>query len=293
MAEEIFDAGFIESLENLSLHFKTAANNVYSGGRRSKAHGSTVEFSDFREYSPGDDFRRIDWNAYARFEKFFVKLFLDEKQLHVRVFLDVSRSMDWGEPNKSVTARRLAAAFSYLAIRSLDRASILTIAEDVRELYTGVTGRTAFYQGLEKLSRLEFKGESQLAESVKSYHNIKPGDGVSVIISDFLTDSDYKSLIDYFLYYRQQVLVLHVLSPDELQPELFGRTRLMDSETKAFKDMEINMNTLSVYAETLRSFLAELEGFCASRGVYYIQVNSEESVESVLLKKGYKLGFIG
>ena len=292
MSGTLFDEGFMSKLENMSLHFKNAVNSVYTGGRRSKSHGSTVEFSDFREYTPGDDYRRIDWNAYARFEKFFIKLYLDEKQLHTRILLDTSKSMDFGEPNKGFLAKRLAAAFAYMAIGSLDRASIYSVSEHMEHVCSGIEGRNAFYKSLERLAAVPFKGESRLFECVKDIRNIYRGDGAAIIISDLLTDSDYKAMIDYLLYYKQQIILVHILSPDELNPQYSGRVRLLDSEGNDNRDLDITPRTLDLYKRTLRSFMDDIASFCAKRGVYLLQISSDESLESILLGKGHSLGII-
>ena len=292
MEERLFDETFMAKLENMSLHFRNAVNTVYSGGRRSKSHGSTVEFSDFREYAPGDDYRRIDWNAYARFEKFFVKLYLDEKQLHTRILLDTSKSMDFGDPNKGFVSKRLAAAFAYMAIGSLDRASVVSMSEHADYVCNSIEGRNAFYKALERLESIPFKGESRLFESVKEIRNIHRGDGAAIIISDLLTDSDYKGMIDYLLYYNQQVILVHILSPQEINPEYAGRIRLIDSEDNDFRDIEMSPRTLELYKKTLEGYKEEIASFCAKRGVYLMQISSDESLESILFGKGYKLGIV-
>lgn len=292
MGERLFDESFMAKLENMALHFRNAVNSVYSGGRRSKSHGSTVEFADFREYAPGDDYRRIDWNAFARFEKFFVKLYLDEKQLHTRILLDTSKSMDYGEPNKGLFSKKLAAAFAYMAIGSLDRATVVSLSEHADYVCNAIEGRNAFYKALERLENIPFKGESKLFENVREIRNIQRGDGAAIIISDLLTDSDYKGMIDYLLYYNQQIILVHILSPQEINPEFNGRIRLIDCEDNDYRDLDMSPRTLELYRKTLESYNAEIASFCAKRGVYLMQISSEESLESVLIGKGYKLGIV-
>ncbi len=292
MDERLFDQAFLAKLERLSLSFPVAANNGYSGARKSNLHGSTVEFSDFREYTAGDDFRRIDWNAYARFERFFVKLYQDEKQMHVRIFLDTSRSMHWGLPDKSIAARRLAAAFAYLGVCALDRVSLVSLTSKAVDLCPVLTGRTSFYQALDILENWPFEGESHLLEAIRTYRPLTRENGVSIVLSDFLTHSEDKAMIDYLLYHKQQVLVVHLLSPDELHPEYLGRMRLLDCETSQYKDLELDSWALEAYRKTLEEFLQEWQSYCSQRGVFYVQWCSEDPWESVLLEKGESLGFI-
>lgn len=290
MDEKLFDEDFMRKLDNVWLHFQSTVNHVYSGGRRSRAHGSTVEFSDYREYALGDDFRRIDWNAYARFERFFVKLFLDEKQLQVRVFLDTSRSMNWGTPNKGFAARRLSAAIVYLAVHALDRGALITLpgsdGSECGVLCPSVSGRTAFYKLLEALESLPFAGEAQLSRGIRAYRGIRKGDGVCFIISDLLGDCGYQDMLDYLLYQKQQIVLVHLLSPEEYEPDLAGRVRLTDCENGDYRDLDITPEALRYYKQALRDYQAEIGSFCSRRGVLYVPASSGDSFEVLIGKIG-------
>jgi len=293
MDERLFDESFFAGLSGLSLKVRWPAGGAYSGGRRSRAHGSTVEFSDFREYVPGDDFRRVDWNAYARFEKFYLKLFLDERQLHVRIFMDTSKSMDCGEPKKGVFARRLAGALAFLSVRALDRVSVITLSESARELRPPFTGKAALARALDALESVGFGGESRLYEALKGYRGLSRGDGLCVVISDLLTDSDYRAMLDYLLYNKQQVLLVHLLSPDERRPSMTGRVRLMDSEGRGYRDLELDARALAMYEKAVRDYEAEVASFCSARGIHYIAAGSEEDVCAFLLTKCAAAGIVG
>src|SRR5512143_15288 len=127
MAERFFDESFLRRLERLALVARHATAGQTQGERRSPKRGQSVEFSDFRPYVAGDDFRRIDWNAYARLEKFFIKLFVEEEDLSVHLLIDTSRSMDWGEPGKLEYAARVAGALASIALAGLDRVTITAV----------------------------------------------------------------------------------------------------------------------------------------------------------------------
>ena len=126
----LFDEPFLRKLERLALLSRRAMAGHYQGERRSPKRGQSVEFADFRPYTPGDDFRRIDWNAYARLERFFIKLFVEEEDLTVHLLVDASRSMDWGEPNKLWYAARAAGALGYVALAGLDRVTVTALGKD-------------------------------------------------------------------------------------------------------------------------------------------------------------------
>ena len=128
--KKIVDGSFIAMLESRDLHLHRPMDGLFGGNRRAKSYGSSVEFADYREYTEGDDLRRIDWNLYARFEKMFLKLFVDEKQLHHRIYLDCSSSMDWGRENKSHLALKMAAALGFLSVQAMDRVSYYALKGD-------------------------------------------------------------------------------------------------------------------------------------------------------------------
>ena len=125
--EKIFTDDFLKKLNKINMNLTLRLSSGYQGGRKSKAKGVSVEFSDYREYIKGDDFRRIDWNAYGRFDKFFIKVFMEEREGIFNFFLDTSKSMDYGKENKKIMALKIVAALSYIAINNLDRVNITTL----------------------------------------------------------------------------------------------------------------------------------------------------------------------
>ena len=168
--KQIIDGGFIAMLEARDLRMQNPMNGMFGGNRRSRAYGSSAEFADFREYAPGDDLRRIDWNLYARFEKLYLKLFVDERQLHHKIYIDASASMDWGEPNKAHIALKIAAAVGFLSVQSMDRVSFYAIHEDTCEdLCQTVVGREAFYNAVNMLNEVDFYGDGDMGAAFWYY----------------------------------------------------------------------------------------------------------------------------
>lgn len=296
--KHVIDGGFIALLEARDLHIKNPMNGLFGGNRRSNAYGSSAEFADFREYAPGDDLRRIDWNLYARFEKLFLKLFVDERQLHHRIYLDASASMDWGEPNKSHLALKLAAALGFLSVQAMDRVSFYAIHEDFCEdLCQTVVGREAFYNAADMLNTIEFYGDGDIGTAINRIENPGKGDGLSVIISDFLTDSDWKSAVDYLLYHNREVHLIQVLSRDEMTPSISGKVLMLDAEAFDEEDgrnyrNEVTRTSLKAYEEALLYHQNEIKSFCATRNVGFITVCSDESIEKMLFQKATEVGLI-
>ncbi len=296
--KRIIDGNFIAMLESHDLHIDKPMDGLLGGNRRSRTYGSSVEFADFREYTAGDDLRRIDWNLYARFEKLFLRLFVDERQLHHRIYLDASASMDWGTPNKSHAALKIMAALGFLAVQAMDRVSFYTIHEDkCRDIYRTVVGREAFYRAADMLNDVKFYGESDLGKAFTAADELGNGDGISVIISDFLTDSDWKSAVDRLLYHKRDIYLIQVLSRDEITPELSGKVFLMDAEAPEEEDTrnyrhEVTRSAIKAYEEAFLFHQNELKAFCAARGVGFVTLSSNESIERMLFMKATEGGLI-
>ncbi len=271
---------------------------MFGGNRRSKAYGSSAEFADYREYAAGDDLRRIDWNLYARFEKLYLKLFVDERQLHHRIYIDASSSMDWGEPEKSHIALKLAAAIAFLSVQSMDRISLYAIHEDnCEDLCRPIIGREAFYRAAEILNDVEFYGDGDIGRAINAEENPGHGDGISIIISDFLTECDWKSAVDYLLYHKREVYLIQILSRDEITPNISGKVLMLDSEATDEEDeknykSEITKTSVKAYEEAFLYLQNDMKSFCAARDVGFTAICSDESIESMLLTKMAEMGVI-
>ncbi|MBR7165569.1 MAG: DUF58 domain-containing protein, partial [Clostridia bacterium] len=242
--------------------------------------------------------RRIDWNLYARFEKLIVKLFVDERQLHHRIYLDASASMAWGEPEKSAAALQLAAALGYLSVKALDRVSFYAIEGDTcRALGPTVTNRDGFYAAIPALNALEFDGEIQMDAALASHRDAGGNDGLSVIFSDFFSDDDWKRAVDALIAKGRRVLLVQVLSRDEIEPEMNGKMQLLDSEALDPEDprngrWEMTRSTLKAYDAALKWHQNEIRNFCTARGAAFFSLSSDENMEKVLFEKGWEVGLV-
>ena len=295
---QVIDGAFISMLEGRDLCIRKPMDGMFGGNRRSRAYGSSAEFADYREYVPGDDLRRVDWNLYARFEKMFLKLFTDERQLHHKIYIDASASMDWGEPNKADTALKLGAALAFLSVQAMDRVSFHVIHEDYCENSSRtIVGREAFYRAAEELNRMEFYGNSDLGAAINKIENPGNKDGISVLISDFLTDSDWKSAVDYLLFHKREVQLIQVLSRDEIMPSASGKVFLIDSESLDEEDeknyrTELSRASYRAYQEAFAYMQEDIKNFCHARGVGFLSVCTDESIERLLFLKATEEGLI-
>lgn len=291
MGERIFDAEFLKKLDTIVINVRMLMNEGAGGNRKSRSKGSSVEFSDFREYSLGDDFRRIDWNAYGRFDRLFVKLFMEEREAMFNIFIDGSRSMSFGEPKKSLAALRLAGVIAYLALNNLDRVCINSLSGGVVKQSPVMNGRGTFQRCVDFLENMEFNGVTDLNSSIKK-KEFKSG-GVSVVLSDFFNPGGIEAAVKYLLYKKQDVVLIHVLSPEELNPYMEGQVRLKDSETGETRDIAVTPAIMKQYEKELNLFINNIKEFSSRMGVAYIQVSSAEPVEKVVFEEFTKAGIVG
>ncbi|ERI92227.1 hypothetical protein HMPREF1982_02616 [Clostridiales bacterium oral taxon 876 str. F0540] len=287
---KLFDAEFFKILENLNINIKKSASFGASGARKSKVKGTSVEFSDFREYVPGDDFRRIDWNAYGRFDKFFIKLFMEEREAMINIFVDGSKSMSFGQPSKSILALRLAAAFSYLALNNLDRVCVNTMQNKELRVTDALSGKLMLQRTLSYLKNIEFEGATDINASVvkKDFKN----KGVSIIISDFFTENGIGEAIKYLTFKKQEVILIHILSPEELEPDYYGQVKLIDSETREDRNIILNPSIMKAYKKQLGLFKKSIADIASKYGAAYIEASSDEGIEKVMLEKLSRSGVL-
>ena len=298
MKGSILNDAFFSRLETLALELRPDLAGFFGGKHKVSTYGQTVEFADYREYQLGDDIRRIDWNLYSRFEKYFLKLFTDERQMHTQVFIDCSASMGKDNPEKANYAVAVAAALGYLSVHNMDKVSFKLIKGDKSEDPFGtIVGKRAFFNAISALEELEFEGETDLRESVINTPNTGTNDGLSVIISDFFSDADWKKAVDYLCYKKRQVLLVQVLTPEEVDPSYTGRVHLVDIESETLEDernMKIKIDRASqvAYEQAMNEIREELSSFCNSRGATYVTICTDQPVEKTLFKELLKVGIM-
>jgi uncharacterized protein (DUF58 family) len=297
MPEPLFDSGFLKKLEMLTLVAKQLFRGDSRGERRSSIHGASVEFADFRPYVQGDDFRRIDWNAYAKFETLMLRLFVEEQELAVHILLDCSKSMDFGNPRKFDYARKIAAAIAYMALANTDRVTFtpISIVKNEEEIVLGqssspMRGKSGSVRLMDTLSGLKAEGKTDLSLALERFAMRTTRAGLVVVISDFLTETGYEEGIKRLRYGKHDVTLVHTLAPQELNPELIGDVRLVDVETGAGIDVTANRTTLQAYARRLSAYLLELQGFAHRSGCSYVLAGTGTSFEDLVLKKFRTLG---
>jgi uncharacterized protein (DUF58 family) len=297
MSEKLFDEAFLRKLEHLALISRHATFGQVQGERRSPKRGQSVEFSDFRPYVSGDDFRRIDWNAYARLERFFIKLFVEEEDLTVHFLIDISRSMDWGQPNKLEYAIRTAGALGYIALLGLDRITVTALPAVVNaNVYLpplrGKNRALTFFSFLTSLTPAEPEHVGRgIDKQLGAYaaNAIRPGP--LLLLSD-LMDDGWLEGVNHLAAHGFEINILHILAPDEVNPGLNGDIKLIDSENGSGIEITADFEVLEHYRQGLAEWREEWRRYCTVRGIRYTQIDTSRSLESLLFARLRRQGIL-
>jgi uncharacterized protein (DUF58 family) len=301
MPEALLTPELLRRLEQFQLLAARRAKSSAKGERRSRARGQSVEFADYRNYVHGDDFRYLDWNLYGRLERLFLKLYEEERELPVRIFLDASESMTFGEPRKFDFARQVAAAIGYVALSGFDRVSVIPfpglspdgsaeasarVAElAARGALRSVRGKRSAIQFFQNLSALTAGGPANLNEALRRGALEARQAGVAVVLSDFLDPAGYESGLSALVGRGFQVDLVQILAPDELSPGSFGDLRLVDSETGATQEVTFGRFRLKAYRQSVQNFMQRLREYCQARGINFFTASSNTDLQVLLLKQ--------
>lgn len=280
--ENLLTPDFLRKLEQLSLVAKRVFPGRMRGERRSSKRGASVEFADYRNYTAGDDFRRVDWNVYARLEKLFLKLFVEEEDLHVYLLIDASKSMTFGEPTKLLYAKRTAAALGYIALTTLDRVGFAALKGETAHTLSPKRGKGHVFSMFDWLKSVSGDGQTKLAESIRDFTLRTRTPGIAIVISDCF-DPDYEKGIFALLSRRFEVSLLHVLDDEEVRPTIVGDLKLVDSETSSEREISITPALLRRYDRAVSDFCVGIESFCLRYGVNYVQTTTSSDFEDLIL----------
>ena len=278
---------FLARLDALRLAMRGRAQGGAGGSRRSRQTGSSAEFSDYREYIPGDDIRRLDWNALARFDRLYMKLFMEEQESQVTILLDASASME----AKWDTARCAAEAVGYLALTGGDRLQLQALKDGKATRFPQLSGRAAFAKlNLFLDSCVPDGKEETLTEAVKRAEGLRKG--LCFLITDGYTEDALKEALDYLRYMRQETAVIQVMSGGELRPEMEGALKLTDSESGEQIDLLADRNALENYREALDDFLKAVRENCSAREAHYLLLDGDKAFEESFIPLLSKSGMI-
>lgn len=297
----------LRRLEQFQLLAARRAKSSSKGERRSRARGQSVEFADHRSYVPGDDFRYLDWNLFGRLDRLFLKLYEEERELPVRIFLDASESMTFGEPRKFDFARQIAAAIGYVALCGFDRVSVIPFPNAQGRTQTtqanaeavanysqqsaiegalrSVRGKKSSMQFFQNLNALTAGGAADLNEALRRGALEARHTGLAIVLSDFLDPAGYEAGLTALIGRGFQVNCVQILAPDEIAPSTFGDLRLVDSESGGMQEVTFGKYRLKAYQQTVQNFVQRLREYCTKRGINFFMAPSNMDLQDLLLKQ--------
>jgi uncharacterized protein (DUF58 family) len=281
----VFDEAFLRQLERLLVLMRSPVRGGLKGGRRSVKRGQSVEFADYRDYAMGDDLRQLDWNVYARLERLFVKLFIEEEDVTVTLLVDASASMAAGRPSKLLFAKRAAAALGYIGLASEDRVTVSALAGRMARRRASMRGSGRIFRLLADLSSIEAAdGPTDLVAAARHAAAQLHGRGVVILFSDLL-DPGADRIIRELAATGSELIVLHVLSPEELDPALEGDLRLIDVESGDGIDVTVDLATLDAYRTRLTAWKTGLADLAAKRRARYVDLSSDANLAVLMFNE--------
>jgi len=284
----ILDPAFLPKLERLSFIARRVRAGQVQGERRSSRRGVSTEFADYRDYARGDDLRRVDWNIYARLERPYVKLFEEEEDLAVHLLLDASASMDWGDKasgeNKWLYARRLAAALGHIALTGGDRLTVTALhGPGLQAQFGPVRGRGHALRLFAWLEDLQATGTTDLDGALRSYALAGGRAGLAVLASDLFSPTGYTAGLTALAARGHEVVLMHILAPEETEPPLAGDMRLVDVETGEAQEVTIDSGVQSLYRRRLAAWQEEIRSACQTRSAHYVTLATHTPLEQAVL----------
>ena len=280
-SEPLLSSEMMAKLERMELVSRKIFRGRMKGERRSKRKGQSVEFADFRNYVAGDDLRFIDWNLFARMDRLYLKLFLEEEDLHFYTLIDDSLSMEFGEPTKFRVAKQIAASLAYIGLCRGDRISVSTFSRSGSPVV--VRGRSSSHRLLGYLESAPCTDASPpMEEAVRRFCLKNTGKGIVVLITDLMSKTGYETALKMLVAREMDIYLLHILSPEELQPKLAGDLSLLDCEDSDRRDISVSASLLQRYEQTLNAFIEQARTFCNRRSITYVSIRSDQPIDPLV-----------
>ncbi len=279
----LLDAEFLARLEQLELVTKKIFLGKMKGERRSKRKGQSVEFADYRNYVIGDDLRFLDWNLFARLDRLFIRLFMEEEDLHFYVLIDNSLSMSFGSPSKLRYASQVAAALGFIGLINMDRVVVEAFNDRITQTLPPLRGRSSIWRLMDFLQQLEPSGPSDLRRALRTFSLRSSGKGIVVVLSDFVDKDGFEDALRYLIARQMDIYVIQVLAQEEIDPEIVGDLKLVDAEDGDVAEITVSGPLLKRYKQNLAAFRAGLHNFCTRRGINCLFTSNQVPFDRLVL----------
>jgi uncharacterized protein (DUF58 family) len=281
--QPLLEPDFLARLEQLELVSKKIFLGRMKGERRSKRKGQSVEFADYRNYVIGDDLRFLDWNLFARLNRLFIRLFMEEEDLHFYILIDNSLSMDFGSPSKLRYAKQVAAALGFVGLVNMDRVVIEAFNDRLTQSMPAARGRRSLWRMMDFLQKIEPAGPSDLKKALRTFSLKCSGKGIVLLLSDFMDKGGYEDALRYLLARQMDIYVIQILSQEEIEPEIVGDLQLVDIEDEDIAEITVSAPLLKRYKQNLAAFRGGLSEFCTRRGVTYLFTSNQVPFDRLVL----------
>ena len=279
----LLEPEFRKTLEEFSLLSRDDLSGVVGTDHRSRTPGPGLEFSDYRRYSSGDDPRSLDWGAYMRLGKLFLKTYRAEERIPVRILLDCSESMNC-DPAKFSYAVHLAAAFSYLALLHLDTLAIAPFSTRMSKPFVVSGGRDNFWPAADFLGKLRPAGQTDLYFSTKEFLGRFPSKGIAFVIADFFDEEAAQRAVELLRMKGHDLVLLQVHTPEERHPTHYGELLLEDCETGETRTVECSPESAAAYERNFSDFSARLERLAIRNGGRYARADIALPYQEFILR---------
>lgn len=290
--QSAFDSEFLKKLEYLYIVSKKIFAGRIKAERRSTRRGVSVEFADYRNYTAGDDFRYIDWNAFARLDELLLKLYEEREDLHIYFLVDASRSMTYGELPKLIYAKRVAAALAYIGLSNLDRVSISAFTDEDANRLPTERGKGKIFTVLDFLEGIDGTGETNLERSFRNFVHTTKRRGLIVLISDLFDPSGFAAGLNVLKFQKHDLFVIHIVDEKETNPELLGDYHLVDVETNELRPVTINESHLKRYKALFQKYCDDLDRYCIQREIGLVRTTTQSPFEELILRIFRMGGFV-
>ena len=280
----IFDDEFLKKLEYLNIISKRLFAGQLRAERRTRKRGTGLEFADYRAYVAGDDFRHLDWKAYLRLNRLILKLFEEEEDLPIYIFVDASQSMNYGNPTKLDYARRVCAALCYIGLANLDRVNVVSFADGVKNEMPPQRGKGRIFKIFRFLTDMVPGGETNARASFKTYCTETRRRGLAVVISDMFDSNGFEGALDILRHFRHDIFVIQIASHEEIDPKLKGELQLVDSESNVSREITITPSLLTAYRAEFERFCEGIESYCGKYQLGYVRTGTDFPFEELVLK---------
>ena len=279
-----FDSEFIRRLDYLNIIARKIFAGLFRAERQSQKKGSSVEFSDYRKYTPGDDIRYIDWNIYARQDELVLKLFREEENLPLSIFIDCSASMNFGTRNKFDYARTVAAALSYIGLANMDNLNLMTYAGGLGDTLRRIKGKQNIFQVFHFIEKLQPGRETRLDQALAQFLAINRRRGVQIIISDFYDFNHALQALRALSFHQNDVFLIHVVDPWEEDPDLAGEFRLYDLEGPELENITITRPIVRRYRQAFEAHAEAILTACRRNEWGYLRAVTSVTYDELILR---------